>query len=215
MPDAAHDRMPELHRSWAHAWRGAGATGDGDAIHQALVAAYDEPHRKYHTSQHLNECIDLFETVEGMALHASEIELALWFHDAVYDVKRADNEESSAAWAKSAVLQAGAAHQVADRIHSLVMVTRHTGVPAAPDEQLLVDIDLAILGAGKERFAEYERQIREEYAFAPAWLFRRKRRAVLKSFLDRERIYGTDHFHERLEQRARDNLRLAVGKEAT
>ena len=83
----------------------------------------------------------------------------------------------------------------------------HTAVPVLDDERLLVDIDLSILGAPEDRFTEYERQIRQEYAFVPKWLFRRKRREILKGFLDRPAIYSTPHFHDRLEARARDNLR--------
>lgn len=81
----------------------------------------------------------------------------------------------------------------------------------ANHQSLLVDIDLAILGALPERFAQYEQQIREEYAYVPGWLFRRKRKAILQSFLDRPRLYGTAHFHAELDQRARSNLAAAVG----
>lgn len=202
--------MPELRRSWQRAWRGIAATGDGEGTFDALIAAYGEPQRSYHTLQHLGECLALFDGAGSLALHAAAVELALWFHDAVYDVQRADNEERSADWAKSAVLQAGAAGQAAERVHALVMATRHTGAPTDPDARLLVDIDLSILGAAAQRFAEYERQIRAEYDFVPDSIFNWKRGAILKSFLDRERIYGTAHFHDLLEERARENLRAAV-----
>jgi predicted metal-dependent HD superfamily phosphohydrolase len=203
-------KMPELRASWLRAWNGIGARAD-DATFNALVAGYGEQHRSYHTVQHLHECIKQFDAVQGLALNAAEVETALWFHDAIYDVKRADNEERSAEWASTAARHAGVADATVERIRSMVMVTKHTGAPDVPDEQLLVDIDLSILGANKERFAEYERQIREEYSFVPGWLFRRKRRAILRSFLDRPRIYATAHFHEQLEATARENLQLAIG----
>jgi predicted metal-dependent HD superfamily phosphohydrolase len=75
---------------------------------------------------------------------------------------------------------------------------------------LLVDIDLAILGASEPRFAEYERQVRDEYAFVPEPLFYEKRRAILQSFLARPRIYSTRHFTNLLERRARMNLARAA-----
>ncbi len=100
--------------------------------------------------------------------------------------------------------------EVAERVYELVMATRHTSVPAAGDAQLLVDIDLSILGADAQRFAQYEQQIRAEYAFVPEELFRTKRKEVLQSFAARPRIYGTDHFHAALEARARVNLAQAV-----
>jgi predicted metal-dependent HD superfamily phosphohydrolase len=203
--------MPDLHDSWVRAWTGIGAQAQGDDVYRALMARYGEPHRKYHTLQHLRECLGQFEAVQGLASKAAEVEAALWFHDAIYEVKRSDNEARSAEWARSAALQAGVAPEVAARLHALVMVTRHTGVPEGGDEQLLVDIDLAILGAEPARFAEYDRQIREEYGHVPGWLFKRKRRTILRSFLDRPRIFSTAHFHQAREDAARANLRLATG----
>jgi predicted metal-dependent HD superfamily phosphohydrolase len=203
--------MTDLRASWVRAWRGIGSRTDSDASCHALVTRYSEPHRKYHTLQHLRECLVLFESVRGLALNPAEVEVALWFHDAIYDVQRHDNEAQSAAWARTAALEAGASPLAAERIHALVMVTQHTGSPGAADEQLLVDIDLAILGAGTERFAEYERQIRDEYAHVPAALFEHKRREILRSFLGRPRLYGTAHFHGTLETQARENLRIAIG----
>ena len=215
------DRLPltsdpaiHLHGSWARAWKGLGAHGEGEDVYGALMARYGEAHRKYHTLQHLRECLGWFEQVQGLAAKGAEVEAALWFHDAIYDVTRSDNEERSAEWASSAALQAGVAPEGAARLHALVMVTRHTGVPVDADEQLLVDIDLAILGAGPARFAEYEHQIREEYGHVPDGLFKRKRRAILRSFLERPRIFSTPHFHQALEEIARANLRRALGGRA-
>lgn len=208
----ACESIPELMQSWRRAWSGIGATGDGASTCVALRAAYDEPQRRYHTLQHLSECLALFEANRHLASRPAEVEIGLWFHDAIYDVKGSDNEQRSADWARAAVRSGGAPESVAERIRSLVMVTRHTGVPVGPDEQLLVDIDLAILGASDERFAEYERQIREEYAFVPEALFKSKRSSILQSFLDRERIFGTSHFRAELEARARRNLGAAIAR---
>lgn len=196
--------------SFARAWRSIGAQTHAEGLCDALLNAYAEPHRKYHSIQHLSECLRGFDAVRNLAERPAEIELALWFHDAIYDVKRSDNEEQSANWATRELEAASVPQNVVARINALVMVTRHTGVPADNDQQLLVDIDLSILGAPMERFAEYETQIRDEYAFVPGFLFRRKRKQILKSFAERSRIYGTDHFHAALEQRARENLARAI-----
>jgi predicted metal-dependent HD superfamily phosphohydrolase len=91
------------------------------------------------------------------------------------------------------------------------MATRHaTATPATGDEALLVDLDLAILGAERARFAEYGRQIRSEYAHVPAAEFRAKRSAVLAAFLARDPIYRTPRLRAELETRARKNLALAI-----
>lgn len=202
--------MTDLRPSWQRAWHGVGAAGAGEDLFHALLDRYAEPHRKYHTQQHLAECLDAFESVIGLPAHPAEVEAALWFHDAIYDVKRNDNEERSADWAKAALISGGARADAAELVRKLVLTTRHAAEPVTLDEQVLVDIDLAILGAPEARFLEYDRQIREEYSSVPTWLFRRKRRAILRSFLRRPRIFSTQHFNALLEQRARSNLERAV-----
>jgi len=201
----------DARQSWARAWRGIGAVDDGVAVRDALLAAYAEPHRNYHTLQHLHECLDLLAPATAAAARPCEVEVALWFHDAIYDVRRSDNEERSADWASAAVAAAGVAAAIVERIRSLVLATKHTGSPGSDDERLLVDIDLAILGAPAQRFAEYERQIRAESSWVPQPLFDEKRGAILRSFLDRERIFATPLFHSRFEAAARVNLARAVG----
>ncbi len=201
----------DLALSWSRCRAGLGARGDGLPLRDALLAGYAQPHRKYHTLQHLEEVLSLFDSVRGLAARSAEVEAALWFHDAVYDLDRRDNESRSADWARQALLEGGAAAEAADRVHGLVMATRHDALPADADARLLVDIDLAILGAGRPRFDEYERQIRAEYGHVPDTVFEEKRHAILRAFLARPRIFGTAHFHAALEDAARANLRRALG----
>jgi predicted metal-dependent HD superfamily phosphohydrolase len=200
----------DLRASWLRGWHRVGAAGDGDDAFGKLLAGYNEAHRRYHTIQHLSECLAAFEQAIHLAPHPAEVEIALWFHDAIYDVTRDDNEERSAEWATAELEAAGAPAHAAERVSALVLATRHTAVRVTMDEQVLVDIDLGILGASEQRFAEYERQIRDEYAFVPSARFRRERRAILLSFLQRPRIYGTAHFHALLEEGARRNLQRAI-----
>jgi predicted metal-dependent HD superfamily phosphohydrolase len=196
--------------SWAKAWRGARAAGGGEPLRDALLARYAEPHRHYHTQQHLAECLGLLDDIRTLATDPAAVELALWFHDAIYDVPGQRNEERSADWAFDALQAAGARDGLPATVRRLVLCTRHDAVPDAGDERLVVDIDLAILGAGPERFAEYERQIRAEYAHVPEPLFRSKRGEILRGFLARPAIYGTAAFRQRFEATARRNLQGAL-----
>ncbi len=200
--------------SWQRLWSGLGAGGDGHAARDDLLARHAEPARAYHTLQHLGECLAAFGLAAHLAEHPAEVEAGLWFHDAVYAPQGDDNEARSATLAQQVLSAAGVAPAPVDRVVALVLATRHMAAEAAPptaDAQLLLDIDLGILGATPERFAEYEQQIRQEYAFVPEPMFRTRRRAVLQHFLDRPRLYGTDFFQARLEERARANLARAVG----
>ncbi len=176
------------------------------------MICWGESHRRYHTLHHLRECLTIFEEVRALARRPGEISLALWFHDAFYDPHRQDNEERSADWARASVVDADLPQAVADRVHALVMATRHEQLPQDPDAQLLVDVDLASLGAEPARFDEDDLQIRAEYAHVPEEDYRVGRRRVLGGFLARPRLYSTDHFHLALEARARDNLRRALAR---
>ncbi|MFC5474445.1 hypothetical protein [Paraherbaspirillum soli] len=180
------------------------------ALYPALLERYSEPHRKYHTLQHLDECLAKLPEVRELASHPAEIEVALWFHDAVYSVLRHDNEEKSAEWACASIQKAGLPQEVGNRVHSLIMATRHRAVPTDLDAAILVDVDLSILGAPRARFEQYERQIREEYSYVPTFLFSKKRAQILQEFFDRPRIFTTPIFFERYERQARENLQASL-----
>lgn len=143
--------------------------GDATGTHDLLMHSWAEPHRKYHTLQHLDECLALASAWGGELTAADHavLVLALWFHDAVYDTRRKDNEHLSAELADSELTRLGVAWEHRARIVQLVMATEHsTPVPAGdPLTDLLLDVDLAILGAPASRFNEYESQVRDEYGW--------------------------------------------------
>jgi predicted metal-dependent HD superfamily phosphohydrolase len=165
-----------------------------------LRARYAEPQRHYHTLAHIEHCLEEFDPRQ--AADPEAVELALWFHDAVYDPRRPDNEEKSAAWLLEVLPEAR-------RAAALILVTKHHRA-STPDEALLVDVDLAILGQPEPRFDLYERQIRAEYAWVPEDVFRRKRGEILRGFLGRPSIYQTDTFRAKYEAQARRNLERSL-----
>lgn len=197
--------MTLLPSSWASTWSDLGLQPPAGLLEQ-LIQAYEEPQRHYHSLQHLRECLAHFEQARHLAHQPGEVVIALWFHDAIYDVRGKDNERRSADWAIRVLASCQANQAMLDRVERLIMATRHDATPSDADEQLLVDIDLAILGATPERFAEYDAQVRAEYAWVPGFVYRMKRHSVLKAFLARSRLYGTDHFRARYEAQARRNL---------
>jgi predicted metal-dependent HD superfamily phosphohydrolase len=201
--------MPTI-ESWQAMWKGLGVDAGDEALYRELIDKYSEAHRKYHTVRHLDECLDGLNEIRSLAVHAHEIEIALWFHDAIYDVTRHDNEERSAAWIQNAALSRGLPVEVANRLHALVMVTKHNAIPTDTDSKLLVDIDLSILGAEPARFDEYERQIRAEYAWVEEELFRTERRRILEQLIARPRLFNSEHFFLRCESQARSNLQRSL-----
>jgi len=209
MHDPTMQELQELQERWRSLWAQAGVSPDS-GLFRKLIAAWSEPHRHYHTLQHLRECLANFETLRHLPKHPVEVGFAIWFHDAIYDVTRHDNEARSAAWAKAEILRAGLSEETADRVADLIMATRHNATPVGIDAAVLVDIDLWILGAPPERFDEYERQVREEYGQLPDAVFRQGRLAILQQFLARPALFGTPEFLGAHEQQARANLTRSI-----
>ena len=181
-----------------------------EELRASLLARYREPHRHYHTVQHLDECFERWPEIRDHAAHPAEVALALWFHDAVYDTHRADNEALSAALARDTALDLGVAADAAQRIADLILFTRHAVEAEGADAEALVDVDLSILGAASARFDEYESQVRREYAWVAEETFRKRRAEVLEQFLGRRHIYSTVLFRERYEPPARANLKRSL-----
>ena len=115
-------------------------------LYWEIVKAYREPYRRYHSLLHLQECLIYLWTVRLLCSHPLEVAIALWFHDAIYDPRRDDNEEKSAQWAEQATQTYGMSQTVSQRIQSLVLATKHREQPQDLDAKILVDIDLSILG---------------------------------------------------------------------
>lgn len=179
-------------------------------LHAQLCAAYAEPQRHYHTLTHIDHCLALFAECRTAAVRPDEIELAIWFHDAVYKPVSQKNEARSADWAARFLDAAGAGCAVTGRVRQLILATVHAAPANEADEQLLVDVDLSILGADESDYADFEEAVREEYRWVPGPLYRRERRRILQSFLDRAPLYRTPVLRERFEARAHANLAAAI-----
>jgi predicted metal-dependent HD superfamily phosphohydrolase len=201
--------MFDFAQRWTDDWARLGLTGDA-ALLERLLASHAGPGRHYHTLQHLSECLSLFAEVAHLAARPGEAAIALWFHDAIYVPRAPDNEARSAAWAAEALRGAGADQSVVARLHALIMATADHKPHGDQDARLVIDIDLAILGSAPARFAEYEQQVRAEYAVVPVDVYQQKRGALLASFLARPALYSTPELHARLETQARINLRHAI-----
>ena len=208
-----------LGATWAAAWSSLGRPSPA-GLHTELMTAWSEPQRHYHDQRHLRECLALWARWRDHGARAGEVAIALWFHDAIYDPQASSNELNSAAWAARSLVRAGADSDTAQRVHDLVMATQHgftqETAPAAlgssPDAQLLVDIDLSILGSPAERFERYDQDVRKEYAWVPGFRYQEARAQVLQNFLDRPRLYHGEHAVALLEAQARINLAAALSR---
>ncbi|GIW26587.1 hypothetical protein [Meiothermus sp.] len=163
-----------------------------------LLTRYAEPQRFYHNLAHLEALLQLLPA-------KPHLEFAVWFHDAVYDPTRSDNETQSALLAEQNLKHLGVAPLLIQAVVHIILATQNHQTED-PETALFLDADLAILGADAKIYRAYAQAIRQEYAWVPEALFRERRALVLQKFLSRKRIYQTEAFAH-LEAPARQNLR--------
>lgn len=194
-----------LRQRWPALWQRLGASAVPDA--DDVLRRWAEPQRRYHATAHLAHCL---ATYDRNPLRDARVELALWYHDAVYDPHAGDNEERSADLACSAAAAAGLAPAMIAVVRGCILATRHREAPADAAQALTLDVDLAILGETRRRFDRYAAAIRAEYAWVPADTYRRERGRILAGFAQRDDLFATPWFRRRFAAPARANLRRAV-----
>jgi predicted metal-dependent HD superfamily phosphohydrolase len=172
---------------------------------ERLVAAYDGPHRYYHDSRHLLEVLDALRRIGN---DDPAVLVAAFYHDAVYDPRRTTNEEDSVTFMREAHAAMGV--EPLPEVESLILATK-THVAHTPGEAALLDADLAILAAEPDRYDEYAQAIRDEYAHVPDPEFAVGRAAILRRFLERDRIFLTPAYAP-FEPLARANLRREIAR---
>jgi predicted metal-dependent HD superfamily phosphohydrolase len=179
------------------------------AVLDELLCAYREPHRHYHTLDHIADLLMLLDRHIEPGVDREALTLAILFHDIAYDPTRHDNEEASAKLATERLTTLGFPVELVTKVDRCIMTTRH-GVDAAAvkdaDLALLLDLDLSILAGPPEVYRTYALAVRREYAHVPDALYGPGRRRVLEGFLAREHIYLTRRLRTLWEERARANL---------
>ncbi len=175
-----------------------------------LAVAYGAPQRAYHNATHIAELLHWFDTVaEGPGWRQpSDVYTAILFHDAIYVPGAKDNEAKSAVWARRAIAEARLPANP-DRVVALIELTAQHGKleTATGDAALFLDCDMAIVGSELAAYREYAQQIRREFATVPGDTYQAGRRAFVSGLASKPRIFFTDYFHQRLDARARLNLR--------
>jgi predicted metal-dependent HD superfamily phosphohydrolase len=168
---------------------------------------YGEESRHYHTLDHVHAVLDWFIPLWYPSKPAKPLVLAAWLHDVIYDPRSKDNEERSAEYAHETLAALGVKRDERDEVARLILLTRkHETTPDDKDGQVLLDADLAVLGADQAEYDAYAAAIRREYHWVSDDDYRAGRRAVLQRFLARPRIFNVPVMHTTVEPRARANL---------
>lgn len=181
------------------------------ALGNDLVARYTQEHRRYHDQAHLIAVLDLVDELAEYADDADVVRLAAWFHDAVYDPERSDNEELSAGLAERMLADTDlAADRIAEVVRLVRLTVTHDPAPGDRNGQVLCDADLAVLAAEPEAYAAYASAVQEEYGFVPEDLFRQGRADVLRGLLGLPALFHTPRGREHFEARARHNIKTEL-----
>lgn len=181
------------------------------SVGRDLLRRWSQPHRRYHTLEHLRFVLRVIDEHAGLADDADAVRLAAWFHDAVYEVFAGDNEERSARLAGTTLAALGFAGDRAEEVARLVRLTAgHAVAPGDRNGALLADADLAILASEKADYDRYAAAVREEYAAVPEEAFRRGRAAILRKLADMPEIFRIVPERADWSARARANLEAEI-----
>jgi predicted metal-dependent HD superfamily phosphohydrolase len=197
-----------LSRKW-HDLLGAWAVDSivADQAFDNVCEHYSRLGRFYHTLTHIECVLETVETLGSFAPHQNAVKLAAWLHDVIYNSRASDNEERSAAYAEQMCKSLSISDS--QRVAVLILKTKTHDARSDADAQVLIDADLAILGADDLSYRNYAKQIRQEYDWVSEPEFRAGRKQVLERFVSRPRIF---HFLTDLEMPARRNIAAEIAR---
>ena len=178
-----------------------------------LFQLYSSPKRHYHNLQHIEALLKLTEQYKDLLISPQTIQFTIWYHDAIYNASKNDNEEQSAKLAKEHLTVMGVNTDIISNCYQLILATKTHQLPKkinSFDAQFLLDIDLSILAEPKKNYIEYTKLIRQEYIIYPDFLYNKGRKKVLQHFLDSDKIFKTNLFYNLYEKKARINLAFEI-----
>ena len=190
------DRQPEVNR-----------------VFELLVTAYTQPNRHYHNLNHIDRLLTTVAQFNHQLQDPITVELAVWFHDYIYNSQASDNEAQSAKAARVLLISIGESTAIIDRVQQLILATQGHQIDANDvDMCIFLDADLAILGADPVAYQAYQQAIRQEYSWVSDSAYQIGRIQFLESFLRRDGLYYTEVLFDRLESIARSNMQGEISQ---
>jgi predicted metal-dependent HD superfamily phosphohydrolase len=202
-----HD-LGSLRLSWEGLARGYGA--DQTKIEKwfnHLTRLYSARSRAYHNLSHIRSLLSLGDQFSQKIKNYHAVCFAIWFHDAVYNTRKKDNEDLSAELASECLTSLKVPGETIGLVREMILATKdHRHHETADDLNVFLDLDLSILGSGAKIYQSYSKAIRKEYWWVPSPLYRQERKKVLENFLMRDSIYFSDEMAQKYEEQARLNI---------
>ena len=185
---------------------------DGDAVDAVevfdrVLAGYCEPHRRYHTPAHIEHCLHQFDLAAHLLDDRDAVEMALWFHDVIWEPGAAEGEnEGRSADLFIELVGHSVAEAFSQKVYDLIMITVHREPPADNDAKFVVDIDLSSFGLPWEEMLRDSELVRGEYPDVLDQEFFPKQRRFFEKLIAHPYFCHTDFFRKRYEQSARENI---------
>jgi predicted metal-dependent HD superfamily phosphohydrolase len=185
-----------------------------ETLFSEIVKRYFEEHRFYHNLEHISDCLDKFDEVknQGLIKIPDELEMAVFYHDIIYDVNKINNEELSAKLMSAKLQKIGMDKKFVAGVNNLIMDTWKHELGKHPDSGYMVDIDLFVgLGTDWEQFVDNRKKIDKEYRTK----YNEKEKLIgtvmfYNNMLNRKKIFLTDYFNSKYECQARENMKKSI-----
>lgn len=182
------------------------SVGQIETFWQNLYQHYHEKQRYYHTFAHIQAMLQHFNQIKHNLNNPSAVLLAIFYHDVIYQPNQTDNEQQSVYFLRQTFQSYLPTQFIEISSHLILLTKNHLLINNNEDDKYFLDMDLAILGSPHDIYQQYSKNIRQEYQHISDNLYQKERILVLQNFLQRERLFFTEFFYQRLEKQARNNL---------
>jgi predicted metal-dependent HD superfamily phosphohydrolase len=204
----------QMQRHWEQLAASVGLDGaDSRRIWGIILDKYSENHRYYHTLEHIQDMVQKRLDIADLISDKTLTDLAIFFHDIIYDPKSKVNEEESANLFRS-IFQATENGVDVPKICNFILQTKYHEVLDSTEEdlKLFIDMDMSILGSHPNDYRTYAMNIRREYSHMNDADFCSGRGRFLGEMLNEARfIFASDHYRIHLEEKAKANIRWECG----
>lgn len=184
------------------------------ATAEELLCSWQSAGRAYHGIRHLVEVLAAIDMLAEETRDPDAVRIAAWYHGVEFSADRRvlyahRGGEDPLAGSRRAEAELSALGVPPDAVaHISAMVVqadRHAPRSDDSDAKVLIDADLATLGAEPQRYAAYRRSIRQEYAHVEDEEYLETRIAILRKLMARGRIFVSP-MGQQWEEAARENI---------
>ena len=187
----------------------AGAADDAGKVFGKVLAHYSESHRRYHTPHHIDHCLGQFDLATAEIDDPDGVEMAIWFHDVIYNVPTTDNELRSAELFLD-ITRDRVDESFGQSVYDMIMITRHPATPTSNDERVIVDVDLSSFALPWQEFKKDSENVRDEFPDRADEDFYSAHMKFMRSLLKRKRFFASEFFRRKYEKNARENVKRLI-----